>query len=97
MNYALNNVVNSGTQKILDLLTDLFLGKPYYYTIEPDHQACECYYCSLHYMLRKTLFERGTSHIYLGERVGSVPAIEKFEETVPFYPFYEKWMAEHVN
>ena len=48
-------------------------------------------------MLRKTLFERGTSHIYLGEGVGSVTAIEKFEETVPFYLFYEKWMAEHVN
>ena len=48
-------------------------------------------------MLRKTLFERGASHIYLGGGVGSVAAIEKLEETVPFYPFYEKWMAEHVN
>ena len=66
MNYALNNVINSVTQKILDSLTDLSLAKAYYYTIQPDLQACECYYCSLHYMLRKTLFERGTSHIYLG-------------------------------
>ena len=92
-NYALNNVINSGTRKILDSLTDVSLAKVYYYTI----QAYEFYYCSLHYMLRKTLFERGTSHIYLGEGVGSVTATEKFEETVPFYLFYEKWMAEHVN
>ena len=27
INYALNNIINSGTQKILDSLTDLFLAK----------------------------------------------------------------------
>ena len=59
--YTLNNVINSGTHKILDLLTDLSLAKAYYFTIQPDQHVCECYYCNLHHMLRKTLFERGTS------------------------------------
>ena len=87
INYALRNVINSDTRKVLESLTDLFLAKAYYYSIQPDQTGCTCCYCTLDYEIRKVLMDRGTNHIYLS---GGVGILAKFEETEPFYPFYEE-------
>ena len=77
-------VVNSKTEE----MTNLTLAKAYNYTIQPEHLACECYYCSLNYLIRKVLLHRGKCVEYLS--VG-VTGLEQFEETVPFHPYYEEY------
>ena len=88
INYAVKMVVNSKTEEILKSLTNLSLAKAYNYTIQPEHLACECYYCSLNYLIRKLLLDRGICVEYLS--VG-VTVLERFEETVPFYPYSEEY------
>ena len=88
INYAVKMVVNSKTEEILKSLTNLSLAKAYNYTIQPEHLACECYYCSLNYLIRKLLLDRGICVEYLS--VG-VTVLERFEETIPFYPYYEEY------
>ena len=80
-------VVNSKTEEILKSLTNLSLAKAYNYRIQPKHLACECYYCSLNYWIRKVLLDRGKCVEYLS--VG-VTGLERFEEMIQFYPYYEE-------
>ena len=89
INYALLDTINSGTETILDSLTDLSLAKVYYYTIQPDYTGCMCYYCTLNYQIRKVLMNGGKNCEYLS---GGVTASENFEETELFYPFHEEWL-----
>ena len=80
-------VVNSKTEEIPKSLTNLSLAKAYNYTIQPEYLACECYYCSLNYLIRKVLLDRGKCIEYLS--VG-VTGLDQFEEAIPFYPYYEE-------
>ena len=82
INYALDHAITFETQNILDSLIDSSLQKAYHYPIQPEHMACECYYCSLNYMIRKTLMNRGTGRVALSE----------IEGTAPIYLFYEEWL-----
>ena len=84
INYAVKMVVNSKTK----FWTNLSLAKAYNYTIQPEHLACECYYCSLNYLIRKLLLDRGICVEYLS--VG-VTGLERFEETIPFYPYCKEY------
>ena len=88
INYAVKMVVNSKTEEILKSLTNLSLAKAYNYTIQPEHLACECHYCSLNYLIRQVLLDRQKYVEYLS--VG-VTGLERFEERVPFYPYYEEY------
>ena len=88
INYAVRNVVNSKTEEILNSLTNLSLAKAYHYTIQPEHLVCKWYYCSLNYLIRKVLLSGGKCAEYLSR---GVTGLEQFEETVPFYPYYEKY------
>ena len=42
-------------------------------------------------MILKTIMDRGHNYKYLN---GALP-LEKFEETDPVYPFYEKWLKKN--
>ena len=42
-------------------------------------------------MILKTIMDRGHNSKYLN---GALP-LEKFEETDPLYPFYEKWLKKN--
>ena len=95
IHYALDHSVNLKTQEILDFLPDLWLAKAYYATIEPDHIGCECYQCTLNYMLRDTLRNRNITK--LDKYLGSVTKLRKFVETEPFYPFKEEWYKKYVK
>lgn len=88
INYAVRNVVNSKTKEILSSLTNLSLAKTHHYIIQPEHLACKCYYCSLNYLIRNVLLSRGKCAEYLSR---GVTGLEKFEETVPFNPYYGKY------
>ena len=68
----------------------LSLGKAYNYTIQLEYLDCKCYYCSLNYLIRKALLDRGKSIEYLSV---AVTGLERFEEMVPFYlyPYYEEY------
>ena len=83
------------TQEILDSLTDLLLAKAYYATTEPDHIGCECYQCTLNYMLSDTLRNRDIAK--LDKYLGSVTKLRKFVETEPFYLFKEEWYKKYVK
>ena len=83
IHYALDNCINSKTKKILNSLTDLSLANAYFATIQPDHIGCECYYCTLNYMLRDTLINRDFTK--LDKCLGNVTKLKDFVETEPFY------------
>ena len=88
INYAVGNMVNSKTEEIVNSFTNLPLAKAYHYTIQPEHLVCQCYYCSLNYLIKKVLLFRGKCDQYLSK---GVTGLEQFEETVLFYPYYEKY------
>ena len=93
IHYAIDNVINSKGQGILDSLSDLSLAKAYFATIDPDHTGCDCYLCTLNYMFRDTLRDRGVTDKYLV----SVTHLKNFVETEPFYPLKEEWYEKYVE
>ena len=95
IHYALDHSVNSKTQEILAFITDLSLAEAYYATIEPHYVGCECYQCTLNYMLRDTLRNRDIAK--LDKFLGSVIKLKKFVETESFYPFKEEWYTKYVK
>ena len=67
----------------------MLLAKTYFATIQLHHIGCECYYCTLNYMLRDTLRNRDVTKF--DKYLGNVTKLKNFVETEPFYPFKEEW------
>ena len=93
IHYVLDNFINSKSQGILDSLSNLLIAKAYFATIDPDHNGSDCYLCTLNYMLRDNLIDRGVTEKYLV----SVTHLKNFVETEPFYSVKEEWYEKYVK
>ena len=78
---------------MLDSLSDLSLAKAYFPTTDLYHTGCDCYLCTLNYMLRDTLRDWVLTEKYLV----SMTDLKNFVETEPFYAFKEEWYKKFVK
>ena len=91
INFATDHCINENTQKVLDSLTSLPLGKVYYSLFQLDHCGCWCYYCYLKHTVLRTIMDRGGNYKYLNGKL----KLDEFEQKDSPHIFYEEWLRKN--